>query len=312
MISAKNFPKISIVTPVKNGAATLEKAIKSLIDQNYPNLEYIIIDGASTDGTLDIIKKYEKNISYWQSSDDGSNILAHIAGIKKASGEIIAFLNCDDFYEAETLHKASQAFIDNPELDMASFRFRLIHDGKIINETSIADVTLDKNHVVTMLGMNARFFKKSLFEKYGLPIATDDQGRPFISNDLEFLARFTFKGIKNKIIDYIGYNYMMSEDSLTFSKNPQSQNRLFEDRIFIAKKFLNDDKIEVPKAWKKAFRKWIKKYRSLLTANQINWGNWDKAWKNFRCGVAESGFFAFGFYLIKTLIRSRKNLRSFR
>ena len=306
MISTQNFPKITIVTPVKNAATTLEKAIKSLIDQNYPNLEYIIMDGASTDGTLDIIKKYEKYISYWQSSDDGSNVVAHVEGIKKASGEIIAFLNADDFYEAETLKKAAQAFAEDPNLDITSFRFCAIRDGKIIEETTLEDAVLEQNKIIKIPGMNARFFKRDLFFRHGFPMLRDDKDRVFISNDLEYLIRFALLGAKNKVIDYVGYNYIMHENSLTFSKKSKSKIRLFEDKIFIAKKFLNSSDVEVPAAWHKTFKKWIKKYRSMIVVSHLKQKNWNKIKENLKLGIRENGLFKFIFYLTKTAIRSRK------
>src|SRR3954469_802394 len=116
MPKRESVPKISVITPVKNSVATLEKTIQSLINQNYPHLEYIVIDGGSTDGTVDIIKKYEKYISYWQSEPDESNVVAHIKGLEKANGEIVNFLNADDFYEPEILIKAGKAFQDEPDL----------------------------------------------------------------------------------------------------------------------------------------------------------------------------------------------------
>ncbi len=306
MISTENFPKITIITPVKNAAATLEKAIKSLIDQNYPNLEYIVMDGASTDGTLDVIKKYEKYISYWQSSDDGSNVVAHVEGIKKASGEIIAFLNADDFYEAETLKKVAQEFAEDPDLDIASFRFRAIRDGKIIEETTPEDAVLEKNKIIRIPGMNARFFKRNLFFRHGFPTLRDDQNRAFISNDLEYLIRFALLGAKNKVMDHVSYNYVMHENSLTFSKKSESKIRLFEDKIFIAKKFLNSSDIEVSAVWSKTFKKWIKKYRSMIVVSHLKQKNWDRAKETLRLGIQESGFFKFTFHLTKTAIRSRK------
>jgi len=306
MASSQNFPKITIVTPVKNAVNSLEKAIQSLLEQNYPNLEYIVIDGASTDGTLDVIKKYEKNIAFWQSSNDGSNVVAHIEGIKKATGEIIAFLNADDFYEKETLKKVGEEFANNPNLDMVSMRFRAIRNGEIIEETKAEDAILEKDQVIKILGMNARFFKKDLFYKYGFPILKDDRDRVFISNDLEYLSRFALKGVKNKILDYVGYNYIMHEDSLTFSKNPRSKIRLYEDKIFIAKKFLNSDEFELPDIWKKSFKKWIKKYRAMIAVSHLKQKNWKEAKKNFALGIKENGLFKFVFYFIKSLLRSGK------
>ncbi len=304
-MTQQNFPKITIITPVKNAVKTLEKAILSLIEQNYPNLEYIVIDGASTDGTLNIIKKYEKYISYWQSSDDGSNVVAHIEGIKKASGEIIAFLNSDDFYEKETLKKAAETFLKDSNLDIVSFRFRAVKNNKIVAQTTCEEAVLKKNKLIKIPGMNARFFKKNLFYKYGFPTLLDDKGRVFISNDLEYLTRFAIVGAKNEVIDYVGYNYVIHDNSLTFSKN--THNRLFEDRIFIAKKFLNSTQLNIPKIWRKTFKKWIKKYRAMLIYDYLKNKKFAEALTNFRLGIEENNVMSFVFYLIKIIIRGKKN-----
>lgn len=91
-------PKISIITVVYNGDTTIERTIQSVLRQNYDNVEYIIIDGASTDGTVDIIKRYEKNISKWISEKDNGIYDAMNKGIRYSTGDIIAFLNSDDWY----------------------------------------------------------------------------------------------------------------------------------------------------------------------------------------------------------------------
>lgn len=306
MTSDLNLPKISIITPVKNSVGSLEKAIKSLLDQNYPNLEYIVIDGSSTDGTLDIIKKYRNHISHFESEDDNSNVVAYIKGIKRATGEIIGLFNADDFYEKETLKKVGETFRDNPDLDAVSLRFRVIKNEKIIEETRAQDAILERDSVIQIFGANTRFLKKDLFYKYGFPLTTDDVGRVLISNDLEYLIRFTLKGIKNKIIDYVGYNYVSHDNSLTFSNNIKNRIRLYEDRIFIAKKFLNSSEFDLPKIWKKTFKRWIKKYRAMIAIKYLKQKEWGLGSKNFALGAKESGFFKFIFYCIKTLLRSRR------
>lgn len=92
-------PKVSIVTVVFNGAKTLERTIKSVLDQTYPNIEYIIIDGGSTDGTQDIIRKYEDRLASWVSEPDGGIYDAMNKGIAKSTGFLIGLVNSDDWLE---------------------------------------------------------------------------------------------------------------------------------------------------------------------------------------------------------------------
>ncbi|WP_165730493.1 glycosyltransferase family 2 protein [Polaribacter sp. 20A6] len=104
------YPKISIVTPNYNGAAFLEETIKSVLNQNYPNLEYIIIDGGSTDGSLEIIKKYEKHLAYWVSERDTGLYDAVQKGFEKSTGEIMAWINSDDMYTRGAFSIVSEIF----------------------------------------------------------------------------------------------------------------------------------------------------------------------------------------------------------
>lgn len=109
-VSSSVWPKISIVTPSFNQGAFLEQTIRSVLDQEYPNLEYIVIDGGSTDKSLDIIQRYEDKLSYWCSEKDGGHYDAVSKGFSHATGEIMAWLNSDDLYCPWSLKSVGSIF----------------------------------------------------------------------------------------------------------------------------------------------------------------------------------------------------------
>jgi glycosyltransferase involved in cell wall biosynthesis len=111
------FPKVSIVTINYNGAQYLEACILSVISQEYPNLEYIIIDGGSSDQSIKIIKKYQKFITYWVSEPDNGMYHALQKGFDKSTGEIMAWLNSDDLYHPKSLFIIAEFFSQNNEID---------------------------------------------------------------------------------------------------------------------------------------------------------------------------------------------------
>jgi glycosyltransferase involved in cell wall biosynthesis len=112
--SRENMPLITVITVVRNGEKTLEQTILSVINQTYTNIEYIVVDGASTDGTLDIIRKYEDRVDYWQSEPDEGIYYAMNKGIDLAGGEWINFMNSGDwFYGNDILKDVFLIHIDN-------------------------------------------------------------------------------------------------------------------------------------------------------------------------------------------------------
>jgi glycosyltransferase involved in cell wall biosynthesis len=115
---APSFPKISIVTPSYNQGAFLEKTILSILNQNYPNLEYIVIDGGSTDGSVEVIRKYQKYFTYWVSEPDEGQADAIQKGFKKSTGEILAWLNSDDMYLPGTLSAVAGIFRSDSTIDL--------------------------------------------------------------------------------------------------------------------------------------------------------------------------------------------------
>ena len=106
------YPKISIITPSYNQGQFLEETICSVLDQGYPSLEYIVIDGGSTDNSGEIIQKYAPHLAYWVSEKDSGQVEAIQKGFDRATGDVVAWLNSDDVYMPGTLDKIGAAFHD--------------------------------------------------------------------------------------------------------------------------------------------------------------------------------------------------------
>ena len=234
-------PKISIIIPVLNGERTIEKAIVSIIRQNYTNYELIILDGGSTDNTHAILEKYDEYITYWHSKHDGNACLAVNEGIARATGDLIVGLMCDDFYELEVFQRIADAYVEHPQADIFSCGGRLLVLDEKTNTYRAKKVyaaqQLDLNVYNVCFAVSAiccRFIRKSLFEKIGYYIAKDPQGKMPHSADKEFLLRAIFHGAKNITIDYIGHNYLAHSGSFTFSNNRSMTVKLYIQHMWFA------------------------------------------------------------------------------
>jgi len=126
----KKNPLVSIITVVYNGDKYLEQTIKSVINQSYQNIEYIIIDGGSTDRTLDVIQKYKEHLAYFISEPDNGLYDAMNKGISVANGQLIGMINSDDWYELDAIESIVGVYSHNPEkLIFHADRFDVLDDG---------------------------------------------------------------------------------------------------------------------------------------------------------------------------------------
>ena len=185
------YPKISIITPVFNNVKYIEKCILSVLNQNYPNLEYIIIDGGSTDGTVQIIEKYTDQLTYYLSEKDRGQTHALNKGFSEATGDVLAWLNADEEYLLGTLTEVGEAFLADPALDFF-FGNRVIidEDHEEIGRKRWTPMH-PKWHLLyrmSVLPTDASFWSA---RAHRLTCSLDEENFPRLSMDYDWLLRLS-------------------------------------------------------------------------------------------------------------------------
>ncbi len=259
-----DYLKISIVTPVFNQAQYLEETIQSIISQGYPNLEYIIIDGGSTDGTVDIIKKYESHLTYWVSEPDKGMYDALQKGFERSTGKIMGWLNADDIYHKGCLFQVANVFSHHSEINwLTGSHTQIDENGNVIYCASCRK--FNKFQYLTgdymWIAQESTFWRRSLWEQAGSHIAVDMHA----AGDFELWLRF----IKHDILYYVNtgigiYRHregQLSKDMVSYINEV--------NQIYHSLKIEDTDKKIIDKyKRKKKIANWINKSR-IINGNKI-------------------------------------------
>ncbi len=161
-------PLISIITPSFNQAPFLEYTLRSVLEQDYPNLEYLVVDGASTDGSLEIIQRYNSRLNWWVSEPDSGQAEAINKGLQRARGEFVAWLNSDDMYARGALRKAVAALQTHADVGMVfSNVFSIDAHNRIFNTMRYGHYTLADLMAFNIIGQPGVFMRRSVLEKAG-------------------------------------------------------------------------------------------------------------------------------------------------
>ncbi len=188
----KELPKISIITPVFNNVKYIENCIISVLSQNYMNLQYIIIDGGSTDGTVEIIEKYANKLSFYISEKDRGQTHALNKGFSKSTGKVLAWLNADEEYLPGTLLEVGRSFRENTSLDLYYGQRIIINDDKKEIGRKIFPKMNPKNYMLygmSVLPTDATFWSQEVHNATG---KLDEKNFPRLSMDYDWLLRISF------------------------------------------------------------------------------------------------------------------------
>lgn len=235
--------KISIITPSYNRVGLVETAIQSVLDQNYPEFEHIIIDGGSTDGTLDVLKNYH-HLRIICEPDLGMYDALN-KGIALVTGEIVAFLNTDDHYAKGAFQTALNHFTDDSAADVVwgcADIFEMTSKGEITTE--VLQSPKNNEEIIPFLVMvmpifNACFFRKQVFERWGQFMA-----HLKIAGDREFMIRVALGGCKFHLSDAILYHYLTHDESMTYGIDPDTFEQWNKEHCQIAEYYLEHPTIQ--------------------------------------------------------------------
>ena len=243
--SQPNEPLVSVITVCLNSQEHLEQAIKSVIEQSYDNIEYIIVDGGSSDGTLDIIRRYENETAYWVSEPDREIYDAINKGISHSTGEIVGIINSDDWYEPHAVQVVVEEWLKHRDA-------KVIY-GNMMNVTETPQKTfyLESKPNIQLMKKQMGIYHPSCFitrdiyrrEKYDLKFR--------LAADYALLLKLYLRGVKfhyvNRVLAYFraggaSFSYRIYKENYIIRKEPLGMRKaaflFLEDTNYFLKRFL--------------------------------------------------------------------------
>jgi glycosyltransferase involved in cell wall biosynthesis len=214
--SGEGLRRISIVTPSFNQGNFLEETIRSVLLQAYPKLEYIVIDGGSTDDSVEIIRRYESHLAYWVSEKDAGQAHAINKGFKKATGEWVGWLNSDDFYLPGAFHTLMRVASET-QAEWVAGSVRFVHEGE--EHLDCTKAQRSSNQLIDWLLLKfhfhqpGAFWKRAVFERYGYL----DEHMHY-AFDWAFWCRLVASGARPHLIDYPVAGFRLHNESKTLTR----------------------------------------------------------------------------------------------
>ncbi len=235
----QNWPKISLVTPSFNQAKFIEQTIQSVLQQKYPNLEYLVIDGGSTDGTLKILKKYQKQLKFISEPDFGQSNAIN-KGLKMASGNIVGYINSDDRLLPNALKSVAQKFVDYPEIKWLTGKCRIIDEK---GQEILTTVTAYKNFwlqrytftaltILNFISQPATFWRKELLW---------DKDIGYLDEKLDYSMDYDYwLKLGKKYRPYITSDYLAEYRMHISSKGGGNPGKQFRQEYLLSLKYLQN------------------------------------------------------------------------
>jgi len=224
---------------VLNAADTIERALGSVTSADQPPVELLVMDGGSTDGTIDVIRRYESRIAHWRSRNDGSATIGLNEGVQRATGDVIGLLPADDWIEPGALHLVQRAFGADPALEVLSCGTRFAHldaGGAITVDAEFLDpqvLEFSMENIVRCPLTAGRFLRRRLYNEVGFYNVDD-----WMSNDLDFLIRVLLRKPRASVMPDLVYTYRQHAGSRTLGGNPRMVLEMMRGNVKVAERHL--------------------------------------------------------------------------